>query len=69
MTSSHRLQVVQGSIERRIYIIRGEKVVLDSDLAVLYGIQPKRLNDRSNVIDGASRAISCSDSLRKQRAL
>ena len=46
MTSSHRLQVVQGSIERRIYIIRGEKVVLDSDLAVLYGIQPKRLNEQ-----------------------
>ena len=46
MTSSHRLQVVQGSIERRIYIIRGEKVLLDSDLAVLYGIQPKRLNEQ-----------------------
>jgi hypothetical protein len=46
VTSSHCLQAVQGSIERRIYIIRGEKVVLDSDLAVLYGIQPKRLNER-----------------------
>jgi ORF6N domain-containing protein len=46
VTSSHRLQVVQGSIERRIHIIRGEKVVLDTDLAVLYGIQPKRLNEQ-----------------------
>jgi len=46
VTSRHHLEVVQGSIERRIHIIRGEKVVLDSDLAVLYGIPPKRLNEQ-----------------------
>lgn len=46
MRSRHRIQVVQGTIEHRIHIIRGEKVVLDSDLAVLYGVQAKRLNEQ-----------------------
>ena len=46
MRPRHRLLVGQGSIERRIHIVRGEKVVLDSDLAVLYDIQPKRLNEQ-----------------------
>jgi len=30
-------------IARRIYLIRGEKVMLDSDLAALYGVQTKVL--------------------------
>ncbi len=33
-------------IERIIYLIRGEKVMLDSDLAELYGIETKRLNEQ-----------------------
>jgi hypothetical protein len=33
-------------IERRIYIVRGVKVLLDSDLAVLYGVPTKRLNEQ-----------------------
>ena len=33
-------------IERRIYLIRGEKVMLDSDLAELYGVPTKRLNEQ-----------------------
>jgi hypothetical protein len=32
-------------IERRIYLIRGQKVVLDSDLAKLYQVPTKRLNE------------------------
>ncbi len=32
------------AIERRIYILRGQKVMLDSDLASLYGVETKRLN-------------------------
>ena len=32
-------------VERRILIIRGHKVLLDSDLADLYGIETKRLNE------------------------
>jgi hypothetical protein len=30
--------------ERPIYLIRGEKVMLDRDLAVLYGVETKALN-------------------------
>lgn len=33
-------------IEKKILLIRGEKVMLDSDLAVLYGVVTKRLNEQ-----------------------
>ncbi len=33
-------------IERKIFLIRGEKVMLDADLAALYGVTTKRLNER-----------------------
>jgi hypothetical protein len=33
-------------IERRIYLIRGHKVMIDSDLAELYGVTTKRLNEQ-----------------------
>jgi hypothetical protein len=33
-------------IERKILVIRGEKVILDSDLAVLYVVETKRLNEQ-----------------------
>jgi phage regulator Rha-like protein len=33
-------------IERKIYLIRGHKVMLDSDLAELYGVETKRLNEQ-----------------------
>ena len=33
-------------IERRIHTIGGQKVMLDSDLAALYGISTKRLNEQ-----------------------
>lgn len=33
-------------IEGRIYLIRGHKVMLDSDLAELYGVPAKRLNEQ-----------------------
>ena len=33
-------------IERSIFLIRGHKVMLDSDLAELYGVTTKRLNER-----------------------
>ncbi len=33
-------------IERRIYLIRGQKVMLDFDLAELYGVTTSRLNER-----------------------
>src|SRR4026209_2076258 len=33
-------------IERAILLIRGEKVMLDSDLASIYGVTTKRLNEQ-----------------------
>jgi phage regulator Rha-like protein len=34
-------------IERSILLIRGEKVILDTDLAELYGVTTKRLNEQA----------------------
>ena len=33
-------------IQNMIYIIRGQKVMLDSDLAKLYGVETRRLNEQ-----------------------
>lgn len=38
--------VSQAVIEARIFFIRGRKVMLDKDLAVLYGVETKRLNEQ-----------------------
>ena len=35
-----------GSIEDRIYVLRGKRVMLDSDLAGLYGVTTSRLNEQ-----------------------
>ena len=39
----HEIAVSTERIESIIYLIRGQKVMLDSDLAVLYGVQTKVL--------------------------
>jgi ORF6N domain len=33
-------------IERSIHVIRGQRVMLDADLAALYGVTTKRLNEQ-----------------------
>jgi hypothetical protein len=33
-------------IESRILVLRGQRVVLDRDLAALYGVSTKRLNEQ-----------------------
>ena len=38
--------IPRETIERRIFLIRGEKVMLDSDLAKLYGVSTGRLNEQ-----------------------
>ena len=35
-----------GKIERAILFVRGERVILDADLAKLYGVPTKRLNEQ-----------------------
>ena len=44
-TPAASLPVPLELIERRIYIIRGQKVMLDADLAELYQTPTKRLNE------------------------
>ena len=39
-------QVDSIRVERSIRIIRGDKVILDEDLAELYGVEVKRLNEQ-----------------------
>jgi hypothetical protein len=38
--------VAPKAIKRKIYVIRGQKVMLDRDLAALYGVPTKRLNEQ-----------------------
>ena len=35
-----------GNIERRILLVRGEKVIIDTDLAEFYGASAKRLSEQ-----------------------
>ena len=35
-----------AKIEQRILLIRGEKVIIDADLAGFYGVPTKRLNEQ-----------------------
>lgn len=43
-TAAHHLPVLVEMIERRIYLIRDLKVMLDSDLAELYEVKTKVFN-------------------------
>ena len=46
-TMAHKKSIIPvEAIERRILLIRRQKVMLDSDLAQLYGVSTKRLNER-----------------------
>src|SRR4051812_45927317 len=44
-TAAVSLQLPAPLIERHIYLIRGQKVMLDADLAELYQVPTKRLNE------------------------
>jgi hypothetical protein len=46
MTTKTQAIVPAGRIESRIFLIRGCKVMLDSDLAILYQVSTKRLNEQ-----------------------
>src|SRR6185436_5497352 len=41
-----RLSIPVQLIEGKIYLIRGQKVMIDFDLAELYGVTTKRLNEQ-----------------------
>jgi len=38
--------IIQADISRKILTLRGEQVILDRDLAALYGVTTKRLNEQ-----------------------
>jgi phage regulator Rha-like protein len=46
MSDKDELLLAVERIENRIILIRGHKVLLDSDLAALYGVPIKRLNEQ-----------------------
>jgi hypothetical protein len=47
MTDKKQLSVIPDeAVINKIYFIRNEKVMLDSDLAELYGVETKRLNEQ-----------------------
>ena len=46
-------------IEKAIYLIRGEKVMLDRDLALLYEVETKVLNRAVKEISSVFPRISC----------
>lgn len=47
MENTNEIKIVnQSDVEKLIYTIRGQKVMLDSDLAKIYGYETKRLNEQ-----------------------
>jgi hypothetical protein len=42
------MAVLEESIITKIYLVRGQKVMLDSDLAEVYGLETKRLKEQVN---------------------
>lgn len=38
------MELISGNIEKSIYLIRGQRVMIDSDLAKLYAVETKTLN-------------------------
>jgi len=48
LSPANLLPVPVQFIERRIYLIRGQKVMLDSDLADLYQVETRALNQAVN---------------------
>jgi hypothetical protein len=46
--TTQELVIAAGKIESSILLIRGQRVMLDSELAALYGVTTKRLNEQIN---------------------
>jgi len=55
--------VTRESVEGLILVIRGEKVILDRDLAVLYGVETRVLIQAVKRNVERSRWTSCSNSV------
>ena len=44
--SKRSVAIPDEAVARRIHLIRGQKVMLDRDLAELYGVETRRLNEQ-----------------------
>lgn len=53
-TSGMAVETSSAEIRQLIHTIRGEQVMLDSDLARLYGVETKVFNQRSSATPSAS---------------
>ena len=42
----HTIAITDDALLNKVYEFRGQKVMLDSDLAELYGVETKRLNEQ-----------------------
>jgi hypothetical protein len=60
MSSAHLL--APEAITLRIATVRGQRVLLDSDLAALYEVETKRFNKPSGATWRSFRPTSCSSS-------
>lgn len=49
----------EETISNKIYFIRSQKVMLDRDLALLYGVETKRLNEQIKRNESNFLKISC----------
>jgi len=45
-TTPHKIQLADEDINNKIFTIRGLQVMIDRDLAELYGVEPKRLGEQ-----------------------
>ena len=61
--------VAEPAIEKRIFVIRDRQVMLDEDLADLYGVETKRLVEQVKRNLGRFPEDSCSSSARGKRQL
>jgi hypothetical protein len=43
---SHVMTLTDESVISKIYVIRDKKVMLDQDLAEMYGVETRRLNEQ-----------------------
>jgi hypothetical protein len=56
------------TIQKRILVVRARQVMLDEDLADLYGVEPASSSSRSSETSSASQPASCSSWPRIMRA-
>ncbi len=43
---TENLQIQSANIQNKIYVIRGQRVMIDRDLAEMYGVETRRLNEQ-----------------------